>query len=107
MLTLVHAHPLYQGPYRVTSELGSIAVDIPSQTADPTGRGRVRDITLEKNGRLGSQVWEGQVTWREPDESSEVLAEDEDLFSRGTARRSKQKAKMDVRTSLGSAKLFF
>ena len=104
----VHAHPLYQGPYQIKSDLGQVKVDIPPTTEDPTGQGRVRDISLEKQGRLGSQVWRGEARWREPDVQAQdiVSAVAEDDFGVGTQRRRDQ-PRMDIKTSVGSVHLVF
>jgi hypothetical protein len=105
----VHAHPLYQGRYRIQSDLGKVAVDIPPSTDDPTGRGRVRDISLEKQGRLGSQIWQGEAKWRTPgtqEQQLESLDGDGD-YDAPVQRRTRDQPRMDIQTTVGSVRLIF
>lgn len=109
MLIAVHAHPLYQGPYYISSDLGQVDVDIPPATDDPTGRGRVRDISLEKQGRLGSFVWQGEAKWRDPEgQATEAASRDGfDELDIGMRKRARDQPRMDIKTTVGSVRLVF
>lgn len=58
------AHPLFQGPYHLSTSVGDVSVTRPDHPIDdPTGAGRTRHITLAKSGRFGERTASGVVKW--------------------------------------------
>lgn len=99
LMTEVEAHPLFQGPYRLSAFIGDVAVGLPRDPPpDPTGAGRKRNISVHNSGGLGSKHYEGEVTW-EVGRGSILPQVPDERESRGRG--------MNVKTSVGAVELSF
>jgi hypothetical protein len=82
----VLGHPAFEGPVAIHSTLGTIDVLSP-EVEDPEGKGRWRNVTMEKNDRLGNKFWFGEVKWEEeqPGAGSEAASDSVEANTKTTA----------------------
>ena len=89
----VRPHPVYQGPFDLISNVGSINIHTPSSPIpDPLGRGRDRHFEIERQKGMFPKVVDGKVVWS---------------GGRDNKGHKDEVGKMDAKTSSGSINVEF